>query len=247
MLPFKYQQIKTYLAQDIKLASESSNYDRLCGAYALLLSLYQEGGKMDSAAVCIDNLKIIAGKAPENKKIQVNYNQAMGLYYKKNGDYKAALPYSLAAVKFSEEGNFSTKADIAGKWLNAGNVYQGLGEYSMAMDCNLKALRIFEESGNKLGESFCYTNLATLYNILKQYPSALRSAQRSLEIKTQLNDKRGICTAMEAIGQAYLNLKNWTQSFSNYESALNIAISEKIPMTETSLLFQHGKNICCTG
>jgi signal transduction histidine kinase len=232
---------KTIMLQLVKMATEADDYMRLSSAYSLLLTIYKDEGNVDSAVYVVNKFKETADKVPDDYKVQGNYNQAVGLYYKKNGDYKTALPYSLEAVRLAEKGSASNKAYVGGQWLNAGDVYLGLGEYSKAMDCNLKALRLFEESGSKRGEGFCYTNLSALYNLLKQYGNALKAAQKSLEIKTQLNDTRGICTALEGIGQANMNLKNLPKAFSSYEAALKISIAEKMPIEEMTCYFNMAK------
>lgn len=228
---------KMYMQQLIPMAAEANDHMRLSSAYSLLLGIYQDEGNTDSVGYYLNTLKNVAAKVPDNYKVQGNYNQAVGLYYKKISDYKTALPYALAAVKFAELANNSDKPYIGGQWLNAGDVYRGLGQYNNAMDCNLKALRLFEESGSKRGEGFCYTNMAGLYSLLEQYSNALKSAKKSFEIKTQLNDNRGVCTALEAIGEANMNMKNFPQAFLNYQQALKIAVAEKMPIEEKTCYF----------
>jgi signal transduction histidine kinase len=238
---------KMYMLQLIMHATDANDYMRLSSAYSLLISIYNDEGNIDSALYCIKTLKTVAAKAPDEYKIQGNYNQAVGLYYKKTGDYKTALPFALAAVKIAEAGSSSNKPYVGGQWLNAGDVYLGLGQYNMAMDCNLKALRLFEEAGNKRGEAFCYTNMSGLYNLLKQYSNALKFAEKSMYLKKQLNDNRGVCTAMEAIGQAHMNMKNFPQAFASYEQALKIAVEEKMSLQETTCYFNMAKVFAAQG
>jgi two-component system sensor histidine kinase UhpB len=231
---------KAYLHKLISMATAANNYDRQCGAYSLLLSIYQEEGNIDSSLYCVNKLKIVAEKDPGNNKVQTNFNQAMGRYYKKNGDYKAALPYTLAAVKLAEAGNID-KSHIAGQWLNAGDVYESLADYNNAMVCNLKALHFFEEGGNQLGESFCYNNIASIYINLELYNKALNYAQKSLDLKKQLGDRRSICTSLESLGNVYIGLNNLPQALVNYEQALKIALAEKMPIEQASCYFSMAK------
>lgn len=231
---------KKYLADCIKIATDANNYDRQCGAYTLLLSILQEEGKIDSAVYCVNKLKIIATKAPDDNKVQTNFNQALGLYHRKNGDYKVALPYTLTAAKLAEIGGIN-KAHIAGQWLNAGIVYESMGDYNNAMITNLRALKYFEEAGSKLGESFCYNNIADIHYNLKQYKKSLAYAQKSLQLKKSLADQRGICTSLESIGNAYLGLNNLPQALINYEAALKIAIAQKMSKEEALSYFNIAK------
>ncbi|RYF87100.1 MAG: tetratricopeptide repeat-containing sensor histidine kinase, partial [Chitinophagaceae bacterium] len=231
---------KKYLLQCIKTATDAGNYDRQCGAYTLLLSILQEEGKRDSAVFCVNKLKLVAAKAPDNNKVQTNFNQALGLYHRKNGDYKAALPYTLAAARLAEASGIS-KTHTAGQWLNAGVVYESMGDYKNAMITNLRALKYFEEAGSKLGESFCYNNIADIHYNLKQYKKSLEYAQKSLQLKRSLGDQRGICTSLESTGNAYLGLNNLPQALINYEAALKIAIAEKMSKEEAISYFNIAK------
>lgn len=223
---------KGYLYSAIKWADEAGNLDRQCGANTLLLSIYQEEGNRDSATYCVNKLKAISAKAPDDIKVQTNFNSALGLYYKKNGDVKSALPYTLAAIKYIEKNPNASKANIAGQWLNAGNVYEGLGDYNSAMRVTLKALGLFEEAGNKLGEAFCYNNISGYYNKLNQYSNALKYAQKSLELKTALGDKRGVLTSMLNIASAYRGLNNLAGALEKYEAIIKLAAQEKTPTEE---------------
>lgn len=228
---------KAVLDKMIPIANEANNYDRLCAAYTILLSLYQETGNADSADYCVSRLKYVASKAPDNNKVQTNYNQSLGLYYKKNGDFKSALPFALAAIKYAEEGKSATKAYIAGQWLNASNVYEGMGDYKNAMVCILKALQLFEEAGNKLGVAFAYTSISGLYFNLKQYKNALEYGQKSLVMKKSMGDKKGICTAEESIAKAYMGQRNFTEAMLHFDEALAIAKSENFLPNQATCYF----------
>ncbi len=189
------EKAKTYLGSSLSLAIPANNFDKQCVAYSMLLSLSQNSGNMDSALYYVNKLKAVAAHASENNRVMANYNQALGLFYKKSDDFNNALPYSLATAKYSEVITLN-KADIGGQWLNTANVYTELGEYNKAMECHLKALRLFEEAGNQLGESFCYNGIAVSYLKLNQFTRALEYAQKSLTLKKAIKDKKGICASL---------------------------------------------------
>lgn len=231
---------KIYLTQNIKLATAANNYDRLCGSYSLLLSIFQKEGLSDSAIWCVNKLKGVAEKASDNSKVIGNYNQAMGLYYKKTGNYKTALPHLLAAAKYAEI-NTTNKASIAGQWLNVGNVYQDLSDYNNAMIYHLKALGLFEEAGNKMGVSFCYNSICNNYSKLKQYAKALEYGQKSLALKKILKDNKGISNSMITLGEAYMGMGNMQQALITYKEALKIAKEEKITAEEATCYFNMAK------
>lgn len=231
---------KMYMFRNLQLAVPAENYYRQAGAYSLLLSIYQEEGLADSTLWCLNNLKSVSEKAPDDKKLQSNYNQATGLYHKKRGDFKTALPYLLVAAKYTEESGAS-KADAGGHWLNAGNVYNDMGDYNNAMTCHLKALRLFEEAGHRLGESFCYNSIALSYYKLKLFPKAVDYAKKSLALKKILKDRKGVCVSELLLAEIYRNMGNTELALRGFDAAIQLAKEEKMIREEGDCYFNMGK------
>ena len=217
-----HNKTKYYLRPLIKQALEANDIMHLSVAYSSLLTVYQNEGNMDSTNYFVDKIKALAATDISNKSVLVNCNQALGLYYKKKGEYKIALPYNLTAI-------------------NAGLLYNSMGDFKNAMSCNLKALTKFEEAGNKRGESFCYNNMSGIYISLGQLSRALQTAEKSLGLKRELNDVRGSCTSLQSIGLAYLKMQNFPLAMKNYEAALQVALSEDLPSQELNCYFNMGK------
>ncbi len=236
------QKAKGFLAQAIKQATRTNNLGNQSSAYTLMLSIDQEGGDIDGAVSCVKALKIISAKAPGDIKVQTNYNQALGLYYRKNGNYKAALPFTLAAAKLSEERarrsqSESDKTHSAGQWLNVAIVYESLGDFNKAMTSSLKSLGRFEEVGNSIGISFCYNNISDIYLHLKHHDKALAYAQKSLILKEQLQDRRGICTALQSIATIYMSSGNEARALMNYVAAIKIAEAEDMQLDQSEIFY----------
>ncbi len=226
---------KAFLYQAIKQARHTRNHTNQCSAHALLLSLYQNEGNIDSAIICIRTLQEIAARAPDDDKVQANYNQALGLYHRKNGNYKASLPFTLAAAELAER--YDDKAHTAGLWLNVGNSHERVGDFDNAVNAIFKSLGLFEQAGNELGVSFGYNSIASIYRQLKQYDKALEYARKSLALKEKLKDRKGICTSLQVIALAYEDAGNHGEALANYRSALRIAEAEKLVLDEAELLF----------
>lgn len=234
------EKCKLFSWETVRLSIDVKDYYRLSAAYSLLLNCHHNLGSLDSALFYLDKLKEILVQDPDNPKTQSNCNQAIGLYLQRKGDFKNALPYALNAVKLAEMDK-SDRAYAGGQWLNAADVYRGLADYKAAMDCYFKALSIFETVGNKRGQSFCYTNMAVLYNELGQYGTALKSARISYALKKELNDNRGICTALHAIGFAQMNLKNYSTALVYFDSSLKVGQQEKMLFEQISCYSNIGR------
>jgi signal transduction histidine kinase len=120
-------------------------------------------------------------------------------------------------------------------------LYNNLGDYNNAMACHLKALRFFEEAGNKLGESFCYNSIAVSYYKLKQYGNAAEHAQKSLALKKSLKDNRGVCVSELQLGEIYRSMGNTQQAFKRFETALKMAREEKMLTEEATCYLNMAK------
>jgi signal transduction histidine kinase len=225
---------KMYLFNTISLSKSLRSNLYLSSAYAQLVSLYQNSGKMDSATQYFNLLKSLASTSPE-LNIVSNYYATAGLYYKKNGNLKeAVINIKKGLTLIEKEGN---KSKIAGQLVNLGNTYQLMGDFKNALIQHLRALKYFEEENNLKGQSFCYQNISNAFIEMKQYNKALEYAQKSLSIKTGLNDKRGIGTAEIAIGQAYKGLHRYKEALAHYNNALQIATTQNLVPEQTKTYY----------
>jgi len=194
------------------------NLSLLCSAaYSQLTTMNAQTNQPDSAARYLGLLKQLS----ENTglpTVKENYNSTAGLFYRFQGNYKAALPYLLEVLRLSTKRD--NKIGMAGQSLNIGNTYLDLGEYENAMSFHLKALSLFETLGNKRGLSFCYNGIGTDFTKLGRYADALPYIRRSLALKTELNDKKGIASAYTNMGVIEDGLKEYDKAVTSYKQAL---------------------------
>ncbi len=190
---------KNYLYSSIHLAGVLKNSILLSYAYSQMITIQMNTGKKDSAEYYLQLLKnLSSGDVPEN--VKANFNLAAGLFYKKQGNFKEALPYMIqsltnyiAAEKKSP--SVAGKTSIAGQYLNVGNTNMDIGNYKEALRYHLRGLAIFEELANIRGIAFCNQSIGSDFIHIGQYSQALPYITKSITLKNELNDKRGIATA----------------------------------------------------
>jgi len=215
---------KAYLYQAIELASASGLYLPLSAAYNQLVLYQQDLGRIDSASWFLDQLKKLSEVHPE---FRGNYVQAAGLFYKRQQEFKTALPFLLEAL---DRSTAAAKADssvakwtsVAGGALNVGNNYVDLGDYRTALQYHLAALRTFEQVGNKTGIAFTYQDIGEDFMELKQLPPALAYTKKSMALKTELNDTRGIMTASKQLGTIFRETGRLDSAIEYYNRSLGI-------------------------
>lgn len=227
---------KVYLRQQMALAKALKTDFGLHSAYSSLVAIHQNEGRLDSAQFYLALLENLA-RNPTNKKAQINYANAAGLFYKNQGKLKEALPYLLDALRLLENGD---KTARAGQMLNVGNTLYNLGDLVQAADYHLKGLTLFEEVKNKRGQSFCLNSLGNDYLDLKQYKVAENYFLRSEKLKSELDDKRGVLTSWMSLGVVYQHTNKPDLATEYFNKALTRARELKLVIEETRVLFNMG-------
>ena len=220
---------KFYSISSIKLASRLNHQFGLSAAYAVLVTIgYYNTGMPDSAHFYLNKEKMLVdnltANQPNEGKIKMNYYSSAGLLYKKEGNFKEALPYLLKSLALGAELGQSKQniEAIAGQSLNVGNTYTSMGDYKSALTYHLKALKLFLKVNNQNGESFCYQSIADDFRLLGLFQQALPYAVQAKALKKTLNDKRGLSTASSGLGNIYLGLKKYNEALDQYNSALQV-------------------------
>ena len=232
------QVAKRWAYKAVYYAKQANRPLQLSAAYSLLTTFNARTNQPDSARYYLDLLKKLATES-NIPKIKSNYNSTSGLFYRSQGNYKAALPFMFESLRLSTLDN--NKTAMAGQNLNIGNNYNDMGDYGNAITYHLRALKVFEELGNKRGMSFCYTAVGTDFIKLRQYKTALPYVQKSEVIKNELNDKRGKAIDFINTGQIEEGLKQPDKALASYLEALNINRQLKLTSDEAKVDLDIGK------
>ena len=236
---------QTYLQASIELSQQIKNDVTLSNAWSQMTTLQMNMGKKDSAQYYLRLLKELAsGNA--NDGIQGNYNLAAGLFYKKSGNFKEALPYMITSLNNNiaadkKNSTISSKTSVAGQYLNIGNTFMNMGDYKNAITNHLNGLKYFEESGNKRGISFCLQSICSDFIQLGQYKEAIPYNKRALDIKMELNDKRGVATSYEDYGVIYKHLNDYNKALFYFNGAMVIFHEMKLLPDEANVNMELGR------
>jgi two-component system, NarL family, sensor histidine kinase UhpB len=229
---------KTYLHRSIVLAKTLNNARNLGYAYSQMVSVQMNDGHPDSAKIYLNLLEKLAAD-PAQPMAKGNYYFAAGLFYRMQSRFKEALPYMFEALdediaNDKKNSSNTNREAIAGQSLNIGNNYMDMGAYRNALQYHLKALQLFEGTGNKKGESFCYQAESSDFIRLDQYKPALSYAQKAMVLMKELKDKRGVGTVLGQIGTIY-------QGLIQYDSALVYSIDALDVFREMKLVVDEAK------
>lgn len=107
-----------------------------------------------------------------------------------------------------------------------GNNYQYKSDYPNAFDYDLKALKKFEEIGDKRGMANCIRSIGTVYQYEKNYPKAQEYNLKALTIFEEIGDKEGISSNLSNLGIFYFSQGDYDKAI-EYDLR-SLKISEEI-------------------
>ena len=114
----------------------------------------------------------------------------IGKLYKEAGDYNSSLSYFKQAMQI-DENIYGKNVNKTGFYSNVAQVYQLMGEHDKALDYYKKTLLDWESKYGKdhvfvMEEHFV---IAKLYKIMKNYPEAYKSIQKSFNLFLKSRDE----------------------------------------------------------
>jgi len=192
----------------------------LSTCYGVLANIHKNASQRDSTEFYLEGLKTLAANANEIDWNHINqiYNSTTGLYYKNIGRPKEALPYLLRGYEYSKK--IGKKDEIYGQAINLGNCYYQISDYKKSLQYHLIALKGFESSGNKSGQSFCYNNISNCYYEMNRFAESISYLKKSVKLKKELNDKRGLANAEQNLGNNYMGLENLILAEKHFKNAI---------------------------
>lgn len=183
-------------------------------------------GNYSDAKDYAEKAKNLGDKLNYKKGIATAYKN-IGNIYIDQGDYPEALQNELSALKIWRELN--NNHEVANTYSNIGSVYNYQGDYTKALDYYFKALKIYEEANLQKSISYVNTlnNVGVIYEAQGQTSGALQKYFDALKIYEEIDDKLGVATSLNNIGNIYKGYKNGdTKAIEYYLKAL--AIREQI-------------------
>ena len=131
----------------------------------------------------------------------------IGEYYNDLGNYDNALSYFNESFAISEEVHDST--GIANSLNKIGRLYHNQGNFEEALDVYRKSLSVMKNFNNRkdvLSSTICF--MGETLSKMKMSDNALKQYNESLEIRLEINDKKGIAECYNNIATVYFQIEN---------------------------------------
>lgn len=166
--------------------------------------------------------------------------QNIGSAYDYLGKLDSSLVYFKKALIYARISK--NKSNIAYVLTDLGFVYNNLGHVKKAIDCNLDALRLFQNLNDDEGIERTYLALGRIFDTQREYSKSILYYAKALEItnKTQNLNRKGIL--LNSLAASHLALKNYSRSKNFALQALVIAKENKFDAIQAVSLSLIGEN-----
>src|ERR1051325_9776716 len=168
----------------------------------------------------IDSLRTLLAKDKEDT-VKINHFNLLSRQYINTGSFDTSRHYSALAMSLAQK--LILKNGISASYSNTGIAYYYQGDYTLALNNYLNAIKTDQETGNRNGIGNNYGNIGIIYDEQGNFPLALDYYLKALKISEELGNKRGMETHLGNIAIVYYEQKDFTKALDYYFRALKIA------------------------
>ncbi len=163
---------------------------------------------------------IVLAKKINDKKIEAEICNRIGVTYRGFYEYKKALEFYDKALDLSTQiGNLEEKGFALN---NIANIYIYQGNYEMAITLIKESIIAFEKGNHQKGLSFAYITLAAYYKALKQYEESQKYNLMSYQIRQKLKMYPEMMISLRLLGQVQKDLGELQVAKKYFLGALDI-------------------------
>lgn len=177
-----------------------------------------------------DSVAVYADKAAAlSSQIHYDFGQAnaainKGNYHIITGKYELALAdFKKAQITFEDlldknPDEQTIKNGLARAYASSGVVFSEESNHYMALENYQKALKLYQETGQKTSISKALNNIGIVYKAQQNYPKALEYLQKASKIQQETGDSNAAMT-LTNIGVVYFETKKYTEALQFYNQA----------------------------
>ena len=157
----------------------------------------------------------------ENKKISfIKALDKIGVRNRRNGKFKTALRFHMAALSLSDSVNDPKLKSIILN--NIGVVYRRVDNYQEALSYHMKAMKLADSINDNRTKAMAVNSLGNVYIALNNYNEALNFFKQSLSLEYIRKNKLGIAINLNNIGSAYQAKGDLSKAYEYYMLSLDV-------------------------
>ncbi|MBT1707741.1 response regulator [Fulvivirgaceae bacterium PWU5] len=170
--------------------------------------------------------------------VAAHYFISAGLYFRHQGQPKAALPFMTSALDYLESG--TPDSTYATQLLNLGDTYQALGDPSTAEDYHRRALRLFEATDNIPGHGQALYGLGSDLLAQEQYRQAEKHFRAALKLQGSKQDAPALMATHTGLARVYVGMRRSSKAITHYTQALALAQTHQRTAETLALMTELG-------
>lgn len=187
----------------------------------------QSLGMIDEEGTNTREVKLTRAKILEN----------LAIVYGIEDQFDLARKYLQSALAIIEEEGFDER--LHGVYLNLGNAFQGLNQYTEALDCFKKSAFEYSRRNNGGESVYLLNNIALTLNSKGEYNAAHNTLLHAVEYAESLKDREGLLLSFRNLA-ALFGSEDWehysvAQSTEYYKRAIAIALDINVPDSLASM------------
>jgi len=216
----EYDKSMKCFTETLKRANKLGDKLRIAHTYASISSCFTNRGNKEYDD---ESLKM-AFKALEiyeeigNKGGIARTLRTIGIIYGNKHLHDKALEYSFRSLEISKEIGDEKNTALG----HVGHIYNRIGDYDRALECQQKVLIKQEEIDFKPGVSNTLQKISVNYEDMGEYDKALDYANRAFKIAEKLGDNSRIILCLDSIGIIYYKMGNYKKTVEYLEKSLSI-------------------------
>jgi tetratricopeptide (TPR) repeat protein/DNA-binding CsgD family transcriptional regulator len=206
---------------------------------------FKDRGEIDSARYYYS--QSIQGYTEINSTIGILFvNHSLASFEQSLGNYDNALAFANRNIEIYENrdtvftqhgGAFNL---IGAEYELLGGIHQEMGNYRIALNETLNALKFFEEIKDTLRQADALMQIGELERNLENFESAITHTKKAYDIYEKFDDKQYKSYAANGIGYSYLYLDKPKEALKYFEESLKLSKEIKNMDIEGSSLINLG-------
>ncbi|MFY0599441.1 MAG: tetratricopeptide repeat-containing sensor histidine kinase [Cyclobacteriaceae bacterium] len=146
------------------------------------------------------------------------YNIA-GVYYKTNNFHSGLIYLVDCLAIYKKHQDFHNQARVL---KSLGTIYEYFGDITKAIESYQRAVEAGKKANDKDLQSNAYNPLSGIHLNRNETDKAMKLIKRSLQMKEETGDVRGLAFALYGRGKVFAKLKKYTEAEADYLQSLDI-------------------------
>jgi signal transduction histidine kinase/DNA-binding response OmpR family regulator len=201
----KIDEVMLNSSKALKIYTETNNQKGIAYTYSLLAARYMQSGEIKTAFDYFFKSNKIINDLGGDPLLYKNY-LIMGEVHLNLGNCDSSFYYLNQVIEY---GQHIEKANIAFANSLLGELNLNYGNYTKAMEYQLKALAINEKNKHKKGIAIAYSGIGSLFEAKNDYKLAIKYYLKCLALAKEIKVDLGIQLCLNHLGYNYYKMKDY--------------------------------------